>query len=180
MHQCVPPPLLHMCSCSISRWDSQRRSPLPHSLALTSSALPLSPQRSPRPPLCPFRRHSRWRCVAPSAVALLLLPAVARSLAWPWLAAARAGRPATAVAGDHSCVSLKLGHPAGSLLSKGEEEGSRFRIRNNSGFQMGSQDSYEYCLWAVAWFLKTLGFPVQDLFSFLLLLQILWTNFGNA
>ena len=65
MHQCAPPPLLHMCWYSISRWDSQRCSPLPHSLALTSSALPHSPRRSPRPPLCHFRSHSRWRCVAP-------------------------------------------------------------------------------------------------------------------
>jgi len=52
---------------------------------------------------------------------------MARSLAWPWLAAAREGMPATAVAGDHSGMSLKLGHPAGSLLSK--RRGKRI-IRN--------------------------------------------------
>ena len=31
----APPPLLHMCWCSISRWDNLKLSPLPHSLAST-------------------------------------------------------------------------------------------------------------------------------------------------
>ena len=40
------PPLLRMCWCSISRWDSQKGSPLRHSLASTSSSTPCSPSSS--------------------------------------------------------------------------------------------------------------------------------------
>ena len=84
----APPPLLHMCWCSISRWDSQKGSPLRHSLASTSSSTPCSPS-SPSQQVFEYAPPWLWPT---SRVELLLLVAAAgqgQGRAWPWLAEAR-------------------------------------------------------------------------------------------
>ena len=123
MHQCASPPLLHICWCSISWWDSQKCSPIPHSLASTSPSTPCS---SFSPSQRVFERAPLWPlccscCCAPGAVVLLPWLRLAMARAWPPLSL-----PAASPGGRSPSLSLLLRSRLSSLCCLLEEQkGSR-------------------------------------------------------
>ena len=164
-----PPPLLPPPPCFsplVPVWRSTRASPT-------------SFTRVTRPPASLLAVCSPWQSTAMDgraarAAAVPLLPAAWAKLV-PDVVACSCRAPTLFLRGR------KCPWPACSV--SGLFDARRrisVRIWNNSGFQMRSQNSYEYYLWAVAWFLETLRFPVQDRFSFSFVLADFWVKFENA
>ena len=142
MHQSAP----HHCCTSAAApfrvWDSQKGSPLPHSLASTSSSTPCSPS-SPSQLVseCVLRHgHGTSRARAPAAAGC------SRPRPGPGVAMASRGQAAGCLLLPPAALRWipkpdDNGHVLCSLTRR--RQGPRVRIRNNPGFQMRSQDSYE-------------------------------------
>ena len=135
---CCSPRALPTAGCRSGHTPQRLPHPSPPRLALSTQRLP---ERSPH-----SRRSSALRLAAQLQLlrrpAVLLLPPQGhgQGVATPSLVAT-IGRPEPRL--------LRLRFRFVSFRNR-KKKGPRVRIRNNSGFQMRSQDSYEQCLWVIA------------------------------